>query len=119
MALNKTPGIDGLPVEFYIENWEILSDILLELYNAILHTGSLGESQRKGLVTLIPKSENVMYIENYRPISLLCIDYKVLAKLLAERMKSILCKVVNNKQFCGIPDRSINQCNIDIRDIIH
>ena len=38
MAINKTPGVDGLPVEFYIQNWEIISDDILNLYSTILNT---------------------------------------------------------------------------------
>ena len=120
MALNKTPGSDGLPVEFYLENWLIISDDILELYNTILSTGCLGESQRKGIITLIPKIEgDILTIKDYRPISLLCVDYKILSKILAERIKRVLHKVIHNKQFCGIPGRSIVQCNMELRDIIH
>ena len=119
MALNKTPGVDGLPAEFYIENWQLISDAILELYRTILQDGCLGESQRKGIITIIPKSNDTLDINNYRPISLLCVDYKILAKILAERIKCVLMKVIHNKQFCGVPGRSINQCNMEIRDLIH
>ena len=47
MALNKTPGVDGFPVEFYIENWDVISDDILALYSTILQTGSLSVSQRR------------------------------------------------------------------------
>ena len=120
MALNKTPGVDGLPVEFYLQNWEIISDDLLDLYNTILNTGCLSETQRKGIIILIPKSDGeVLSIDEFRPISLLCVDYKILSKILSERIKLVLHKVVYNKQFCGIPGRSIVQCNMELRDIIH
>ena len=81
--------------------------------------GYLGESQRKGIITLIPKTCDELHLSNYRPISLLCTDYKILSKIFAERIKSVLHKVINNKQFCGIPGRSINQCNMELRDLIH
>ena len=119
MALNKTPGIDGLPAEFYVKNWEDISDTMIELYAAILYSGNMGASQRKGIINLIPKSSDLLYIENFRPISLLCVDYKILAKVMSERIKKVLCKVINNKQFCGIPGRSINQCNMELRDLIY
>ena len=119
MALNKTPGVDVLPVEFYIDNLDVISDDILALYSTVLQTGSLSESQRRGIITIIPKSSDTMHIENYRPIGLLCTDYKILSKTLAERMKQVLCKVIHNKQFCGVPGRSINQCNMELRDLIH
>ena len=62
MALNKTPGIDGLPVEFYIENWNVIGDDILALYNTVLDVGYLGETQRKGIITIIPKSTDTLYI---------------------------------------------------------
>ena len=85
----------------------------------MLYTGSMGASQRKGIITLIPKSNDTLDINNYRPISLLCVDYKILAKILSERMKCVLHKVINSKQFCGVPGRSINQCNMELRDLIY
>ena len=97
-----------------------MSDIILDLYSTSLEIGHIGDSQRKGLITLIPKSDsNRLHINNYRPISLLCADYKILAKILSERIKGVLHKVINNKQFCSVPGRTINQCNMEIRDIVN
>ena len=89
------------------------------MYRTILTRGYLCKSQRKGIITLIPKSNDVLHTTNYRPITLLCADYKILAKILSERMKLVLHKVIYQKQFCGIPGRSINQCNIELRDLLH
>ena len=77
MALNTTPGWDGLPVEFYIENWNVISEAIVELYKSILQRGYLSKSQRKGIIILIPKSTNTEHITDLRPITLLCTDYKI------------------------------------------
>ena len=119
MVSNKTPGIDGFPVELYEENWEIICNDLLTMLNTVLDTGRLGDSQRQAIITLIPKCNNTTSINNYRPISLLCVDYKILSKVLSERMKKVLHKVIHSKQFCCIPGRSINQCNMELRDVFH
>ena len=119
MAFNKIPGFDGFPVELYEENWEIIGDDLLTMLSTVLDTGHLGDSQRKAIITLIPKCNNATSINNYRPISLLCVDYKILAKVLSERMKKVLHKVIHSKQFCSVPGRSINHCNMELRDIFH
>ena len=60
-----------------------------------------------------------MYIDSFRPLSLLCCDYKILAKTIAEKIKKLLIKFSHNKQFCGVPGRTINQCNIELRDLIY
>ena len=119
MAENKTPGCDGFPVEMYEENWEIMGNDLLDIYKTILDTGTLGTSQRQAIITLIPKSSCITSINNYRPISLLCVDYKILSKLLAERLKKVLHKVIHSKQFCCVPGKSINYCNMELRDIFY
>ena len=119
MAENKTPGFDGFPVELYDNNWELIGNDLLGMYNTVLETGRLGDSQRKAIITLIPKNNSITSINNYRPISLLCVDYKILSKLLAERLKKVLHKVINSKQFCCVPGWSINQCNMELRDVIY
>ena len=119
LSLNKTPGIDGIPSEFYLENWNIISNDILALYNEVIDIGLLGQSQRRGIINLIPKSNDNMYIDSFRPLSLLCCDYKILAKTIAERIKKLLIKFIHNKQFCGVPGRSINQCNIELRDLIY
>ena len=79
----------------------------------------MGDSQVKGVIILIPKTGDTLYITNFRPVTLLCTDYKILAKIIAERMKRVLKKVIHNKQFCGIPGRSINQCNMELRDLMY
>ena len=56
MSLNKTPGDDGLPLETYDENWEIMGNDLLTLYETILDTGCLSASQRRAIIILIPKT---------------------------------------------------------------
>ena len=79
----------------------------------------MSESQRKGIISFIPKTDDVLHITSYRPINLLCVDYKILAKILAERIKRVIHKVIHNKQFCGIPGRSIVHSNMELRDVIH
>ena len=119
MSLNKTPGLDGIPTEFYIENWDVISNDILVLYNTVLQMGSLTVSQKQGIITIIPKIAGTLFINNFRPISLLCCDYKILAKILCERMKKVLFKIIHDKQFRGVPGRLINQGNIEMRDLFY
>ena len=99
MSQNKSPGVDGLPVEAYDENWKIIGNDLLTIYEAVLDTGRLGGSQHQAIITLIPKSNHIMSINNYRPISLLCVDYKILSKLLSERLKRSYTRLLIQNNF--------------------
>ena len=74
---NKSPGWDGLTAEFYKIFWEDIKDILFNCYKEAIETGSLSPSQRIGILTLIPKPKNVAFIKNWRPITLLNVDYKI------------------------------------------
>ena len=72
---------------------------LLNFYNEAFRNSSLSVSQKQGTIRLIPKGdENLTELKNWRPISLLNIDYKILSKVLARRMEKILPKLVHSDQ---------------------
>ena len=118
MSSNKSPGIDGLPVEFYSKFFQVIGPDLLEVYNCIFSTGVLSESQRTGVVTLLPKPGDPLDPSNRRPISLLTVDYKIIAKVLQLRMSPVMKIIVNQFQTCSVPGRSIHNNLGIIRDII-
>ena len=83
MENGKSPGIDGLPIEFYKEFFEEIGDDLVDLYNNILFVNKkLTPSMNKAEISLLPKKGDLNDIKNWRPISLLCADYKILTKIL-------------------------------------
>ena len=118
-ARNRTPGIDGLPIEFYITNWDIIGNDFTEVVHFILRNKKLSSSQHKGIITLIKKDGDEKDLKNWRPISLLCVDYKIVSKLLASRMKLVMGKIIDEGQYCSVQGRSIVQCNMLIRDIMY
>ena len=88
MKNNKTPGVDGLPVEFYKIFWNDIHDILLDSYNHSISLRYLSISQRRGVISLIPKTDkDPHFLKNWRPITLLSTDYKILSSLIATRIK--------------------------------
>ncbi|KAI8478581.1 hypothetical protein Bbelb_436790 [Branchiostoma belcheri] len=117
MANNKTPGSDGLPKEFYYKFWDLVGPDILEVFNEGLGDGLLTVSQRQGIITLLDKAGDPLDPANKRPISLLNVDYKILAKALANRLKRVISLVVNADQSCGIPGRSITDSVCLLRDI--
>ena len=75
---NKPPGIDGLPIEFYKTFWPTIQDEFVEMANKIyLEDLDLAPTQKKGVISLIYKSGKKELLKNWRPITLLCADYKI------------------------------------------
>ena len=99
MKNEKSHGIDGFPVEFYKIFWNEIKDMLLESYQYSIDTGSLSISQKLGIITLLPKSDkDLSYLKNWRPITLLTVDYKILSSVLAMRLKSNLSDIIHEVQ---------------------
>jgi len=98
-ADNKSPGEDGFTKEFYQTFFYFLFKDLLNSYNEAFRKGSLSVSQKRGTITLIPKGDgNLTELKNWRPISLLDIDYEILSKVLARRMEKVLQKLLHSDQ---------------------
>lgn len=114
MPANKTPGSDGLPAEFYQKFLKLIGNDLRELYDEILKTGEMSRSQKTSSIILIHKGEERSELKNWRPISLLGCDYKILAKILTNRLKPVLQDIIGPNQTGGLTDRNIteNLCNI-------
>ena len=90
LPTGKALGIDTIPAEFYQELWE---DIEFDIFNFVAEAITqehIHEELNISKIALLPKSEDRLRIQNYRPISLLNTLYKVIAKLLANRMKPLL-----------------------------
>lgn len=82
MAHNKSPGQDGLTVEFYCKFYPILSDVFIHIIKEIQTKGELSRSMKLGVISLIYKNKGERTkLKNWRPISLLNVDHKMLAEL--------------------------------------
>lgn len=118
MQGGKAPGIDGLPPEFYKTFWDFLKEDLMDLFNESFNDSFLPLSCRRAVLTLLPKKGDLQEIKNWRPVSLLCTDYKLLSRALSSRLRKVMDQVVDRTQTYCVPGRSIVDNVSLIRDIL-
>uniref|UniRef100_A0A670I4H7 Reverse transcriptase domain-containing protein n=1 Tax=Podarcis muralis TaxID=64176 RepID=A0A670I4H7_PODMU len=113
----KAPGPDGFTSRYYKEMESALLNPLQEVMNNILKEREIPETWKEALITLIPKQDSDLeQIKNYRPISLLNVDYKIFAGVLARRFKAILVKIIHRDQAGFLPGRQMKD---NLRNIIN
>ena len=88
VGLNKSPGLDGLPYEVYLRMSHMFVPILMDMFNQ----GSV----TKGVITLLKKGGKHVWegLDNYRPITLLNTELKILARVLANRLQLVISDLI-------------------------
>ena len=116
---NKTPGNDGLTVEFYLAFWPILGEHLVACLNYAHKYGELSISQKQAVISLLEKKgKDKRMIKNWRPISLINVDTKIASRALAKRLEYILLDLIHHNQNAYVKGRSIFDAVRTIEDVI-
>jgi hypothetical protein len=119
MEHNKSSGPDDFSVEFYQVFWEIIKGDLMALFHEF-HHGSLPLfSLNFGTIILLPKSVEALKIQQYRPICLLNVSFKIFTKVLTNRLTSVAHRVIQPTQAVFLPGRNIMEGVIILHEIIH
>ena len=112
---NKSPGSD----EFYKLFWDKISLSLINSYDESFQKGELGNSQKETVITLLQKDgKNWLLLNNWRPIFLLNVDYKILTKTIAEKIKNVLPHIIHENQCGFVKDYKIEFAIRTIQDIV-
>jgi hypothetical protein len=119
MEHNKAPGPDGFPAEFYQNCWTIVKNDLMALFTQ-LHSGDLPLYKLNfGVITLLPKKENATQIQQYRPICLLNVSFKIFTKVATIRISKIIQKIIRPTQTAFMPGRHILEGVVVLHETIH
>ena len=118
MARRKAPGLDGLPMEFYLKFWSVLGSDLVAVLNSSFDSGCLSLSQRRGVISLSFKKGDRLDPRNWRPITLLNVDYKLASRAIAGRLLKVIHLLVAEDQTCRVPGRYIGENVALLRDVV-
>ena len=119
MHKKKTPGNDGLTSEFYLAFWDDIKNIFFSSVNYSFEVGHLSTSQRQAIIKLLEKRDkDKRYISNWRPISLLNVDTKIIAKCFAKRLVPVLPTLISSDQTAYVKGRFIGESTRLISDIL-
>ena len=114
---NKSPGLDGITAEFYKEYWYLIKNNYLQYINTAKQS-SFRDHRNTSVTTIIYKHKGEIYIlSNYRPISLINVDIKILTKTLTNRLRPILPTIIHKSQ-TAVDGRKIDHTIHMLRDLI-
>ncbi|GJR37384.1 RNA-directed DNA polymerase, eukaryota [Tanacetum coccineum] len=104
---NKSPGPDGFTFEFYQKYWNILDQDIVAAVSEFFASGKFPLGCNSTFITLIPKIHDAKVIKDFRPISLIGSIYKIVAKIMANRLCSVMPILISDVQTAFISNRQI------------
>jgi hypothetical protein len=119
MEKNKALGPAGFPAEFYQKFWDIIKIDLMAMFQAFKQHDLPLFHLKFGTVILLPKKENVVQIQQYRPICLLNVSFKIFSKVGTNRVAKVAHSVVRPTQTAFMPGRHILEGVVVLHETIH
>jgi hypothetical protein len=119
MKKGKAPGPDGFPIEFFQEFWEMIKFDLLEVFQESYQNKQMLKSLNATFLALIPKKDRANSLDQFRPIALCNVTYKIITKLIAERLKPYLASLISEEQGGFVSGRQILDGVVIASEAIH
>lgn len=115
----KAPGSDGLNGQYYQHHWEDIKQGVFDEVQSFFRSGHLNPELNRTHITLVPKVQNPERLDHFRPTSLCNFAYKIISKVLANRLKPWLPELIAGEQSTFVGGRQI-QDNIPIvQEVLH
>eukprot|EP00253_Pinus_taeda_P008568 PITA_08568 len=119
MPNDKAPGLDGFTINFYKVCWEIVKNDIWEVVEDSRRSKTILKSLNSTFITLIPKEEEANTPEKFRPIALCNVIYKIISKVIANRLKIILLGIISQEQSSYVEGRQILDNILLAQEMIH
>lgn len=119
MHPTKAPGPDGMPALFYQRSWHIVGKDVTECVQDTLNGNPFPTGLNHTFISLIPKVNNPTRMKDLRPISLCNVIYKIVSKVLTNRLKHVLGKIIAPSQSAFVPGRLITDNVLAAFELFH
>jgi len=119
IGLHRAPGPDGFSAAFYHHFWSEISPAVLKEVELFFEEGNMDQIHNHTNLCLIPKTEAPVSMVEFRPIALCNVSYKIISKILVNRLKKHLSSIISDYQAAFIPGRMITDNNIIAHEIFH
>ena len=119
MDSDTAPGRDGLPPMFYKKFWSKIGHDISGAILAVLNSSTIPNDLNHTFITLIPKIHSPRRVTEFRPISLSNVLYKLVAKVLANRLKPLLPKLISEKHSAFMSERLITDNILIAHETLH
>ncbi|GJZ54469.1 RNA-directed DNA polymerase, eukaryota [Tanacetum coccineum] len=115
---DKSPGPDGFTFGFYRRYWDIMEKDVVDAVSFFFTEGMFPKGRNASFIALIPKMQDAKVVKDFRPISLIGSLYKIIAKILANRLVMVLGDLVSEVQSAFIANRQILDDRIYLDDVL-
>ncbi|CAL9000066.1 unnamed protein product, partial [Prunus brigantina] len=115
----KSPGLDGFTGSFYQKFWSTIGGDILGMVQSFFHSGRMLRKLNHTHIVLIPKLANPRKMTQWRPISLCNVVYKIISKVLTNRLKKVIPHVVSVNQSAFVAERQITDNILVVHEILH
>lgn len=115
----SSPGLDGFPPIFYKDNWNLVGDLVLADILKILNDKELVAKFNETLLVLIPKCKNPASMKDFHPIALCNVFYKIMSKMIANRLKTVLEEIISPEQAAFLKGRFLSDNFIIAAETLH
>lgn len=116
--VDKAPGPDGFTFKFWKRYWELIKVDVIRFIKDFESSGVIAKGCNSSFISLIPKTSDPLTLKEYRPINLIGCIYKVLSKVLANRLKKVLNKIISLTQTAYVAGRSILDGPLILNELI-